>query len=87
MAVFVFQFADDVRDAYAKKLTMKSQRKAIVDDFPSGRQYERLEGNLFLNLLADNGNTDVLIQDYPGVIHALHLLPAVFRNSFSLQMN
>ena len=30
---FVFQFADDVRDKYAKKLQMKSQRKAIVDGF------------------------------------------------------
>ena len=28
----VFQFADDVRDAYAKKLLMKSQRKAIVEN-------------------------------------------------------
>ena len=27
-----------------KKLPMKSQRKAIVDDFRRGRQYERLEG-------------------------------------------
>ena len=28
----IFQFADDVRDAYAKKLLMKSQRKAIVEN-------------------------------------------------------
>ena len=31
--VFVVQFADDVRDVYAKKLPTKFQRKAIVDDF------------------------------------------------------
>ena len=40
----VIQFADDVRGAYAKKLPTKSQRKAIVDDFRRGRQYERIEG-------------------------------------------
>ena len=53
---FVFQFADDVRDTYAKKLPMKSQRKAIDDDFRRGRQYERLEGHLLLNFSAYNGN-------------------------------
>ena len=41
---FAVHFADDVRDVYEKKLPTKSQRKAIVDDFPTGRQYERLEG-------------------------------------------
>ena len=29
---------------YAKKLPTKLHRKAIVDDFCMGRQYERLEG-------------------------------------------
>ena len=45
LAVFVVvQSVDDVRDVCAKKLPTKSQRKAIVDDFRRGRQYERLEG-------------------------------------------
>ena len=30
---FVFQFSDDVRDAYAKKLPTKLQREAIADNF------------------------------------------------------
>ena len=33
----------------------------------------------------ENGNKDVPIRDYFGFSHALHLLPAVFRNSFSLR--
>ena len=39
----VFQIADDVRNAYVKKLLMKSQWKAIVDNFRRGCQCERLE--------------------------------------------
>ena len=39
-----------------EKLLMKSQRKAIVDNFFSRRQYEQLEGHLFLDFLADNEN-------------------------------
>ena len=44
MAVFVYRFADDVRDVYAKKLPMKSQRKAIVDNSCRTCRYEKLEG-------------------------------------------
>ena len=66
---------------------MKYQRKAIVDDFCRGRQYEQLEGHLFLDLLANNGNDDLSIQEYFGFIHALHLPPAVFRKSSSLRIN
>ena len=40
---FVFQIANDVKNAYAKKVPMKSQWKAIVDNFCRGCQYERLE--------------------------------------------
>ena len=66
---------------------MKSQLKAIVDDFRRGRQYERLEGHLFLDFSADNGNKDAPIREYFGFIHVVHLPPAVFRNSFSLRIN
>ena len=83
----VVQFADNFRDVYVKKPPTKLQQKAIVDNFCRGRQYERLEGHLFLNFSADNGNEDMSIQEYFGCSHALHLLPAVFRNSFSLQIN
>ena len=31
--VFVFQFDDDVRGAYTKKIPTKSRRKAFVDNF------------------------------------------------------
>ena len=41
---FVFQIADDISNVYAKKLPMKSQRKAINDSFHRRRQYEQLEG-------------------------------------------
>ena len=44
LAIFVFQIADDVRNADAKKLPMKYQRKAIVDNVCSRGQYEQLEG-------------------------------------------
>ena len=50
----VLQFADDIRDVYAKILLMKLQRKTIVDDFRRGRQYEQLEGHLFLDFSAYN---------------------------------
>ena len=52
---------------------MKFQEKAIVDDIRSGRQYERLEGHLFLNFSVKNGNKDVPIRDYFVFINALHL--------------
>ena len=57
---------------------MKSQRKANIDDFRRRPQYERLEGHLFLDFSADDGNEDVPIQDYFGFIHAFHLPPVVF---------
>ena len=41
--------------------------------------------HLFLDFSAENGNEDIPIQDYFGFNHALHLLAAVFRNSFSLR--
>ena len=75
---FVFQFADDFRDAYTKKLPMKSQRKAIIDDFFRGLQYERLEGHIFLNFLAYNGNEDVPIREYFRFVHAVNLPLAFF---------
>ena len=40
--------------------------------------------HIFLGFSAENGNEDVPIQDYFRFSHALHLLPGVFRNSFSL---
>ena len=43
--------------------------------------------HIFLDLLTDNGNEYVLIWDYFGFSHALHLLRAVFRNSFLLRIN
>ena len=70
-----------------KKLQIKSQRKAIVENFSRGCQYEQLEGQRFLYLSTDNGTEDVLIQDYFRFIHALHPPPEVFRNSFSLRIN
>ena len=41
--------------------------------------------HIFLGFSAENENEDVPIQDYFGFSHALHPLPAVFRNSFLLQ--
>ena len=66
---------------------MKSQRKAIVDNFHRGRQYERLEGHLFLDFLDLNGNGDAPILEYFRYSHALYLPSAVFRNSVSLRIN
>ena len=40
---------------------------------------------LFLGFLAKNWDEDVSIWDYFGFSHALHILPAVFRNSFWLR--
>ena len=65
-----------------KKLPMKSQLKAIVEKICRGVQYERLERHLFLDFSADNEIKDVPIWGYFRFIHALHLLPAVFQNSF-----
>ena len=41
---FVFQISNYVRNAYAKRLPMKYQRKGIVGNFHRGCQYEQLEG-------------------------------------------
>ena len=41
--------------------------------------------HIFLGFSAENENEDVPIQEYFVFSHALHLLPAVFRNSFSLR--
>ena len=38
--------------------------------------------HLLLDLSAENGNEDAPIRKYFGFIYTLHLLPAVFRNSF-----
>ena len=65
-----------------KKLPMKSQLKAIVDDFRRGRQYERLEGHLFLDFSAYNGNEDVPIRDYFVFIHTVDLTPKFFEIHF-----
>ena len=43
--------------------------------------------HLFLDFSAENGNEDVPILDFFGFSHALHLLMAVFGNSFSLRIN
>ena len=59
-------------------MPMKSQQKVIVDNFCKGRQYERLEGHLFLDFLAYNGNEDVPIREYFGFIHAVNLPPAFY---------
>ena len=61
---------------------MKSQRKAIVDNFRRGRKYERLEENLFVDFLAYNGNEDVPIHDYFGFIHAVDLPSQFFKIHF-----
>ena len=65
-----------------QKLPMKSQRKAIVDNFRRGRQYERLEGHLLLDLSAYNGSEDVPIQDYFRFVHAVNLPPELFEMYF-----
>ena len=61
-----------------KKTANEIPAEVNCGQFFSGRQYERLEGLLFLDLSADNGNEDVPIRDNFGFIRALHLLPAVF---------
>ena len=81
----VFHFSDNVRDVYARKTADEIPVEGHCRRFLQGCQYERLEGNLFLDLLADNGNKEK--KKYFGFIHALHLPPAVFRNSFLLQIN
>ena len=42
--------------------------------------------HLLFDLLAENGNKDAPIGDYFEFIHALHLLPVVFRDSFLLRI-
>ena len=44
LEVFVFQYEDDTRNAYAKIIPKKSQWKEIVDYFYRGSKYEWLEG-------------------------------------------
>ena len=41
--------------------------------------------HLFLDFLAQNGNKDMPIREYFELCHAFHLLPTIFRNSFSLR--
>ena len=43
--------------------------------------------HIFLGFSAENENEDVPIQEYFVFSHALHLLSAVFLNSFSLRKN
>ena len=54
---FLAWFSDDVRDAYAKKLPTELQRKAIVNDFCRGRQYERREGQEACRFSTINAST------------------------------